>query len=219
MTIPNISGSSGVGATTRNPSASLGKNEFLKMLIAQLKNQDPTNPMDGQAMAAQLAQFSSVEQLMSINEKLAQQATGDASIAQAINNSTAINAIGRDVSAIGDQIELTRDGDARVRAIVQGSGRGTLTLRDANGTVVGRRDLGAVNAGDQEFSLGGLELGLPSGVYNWSLDVTGTDGASIPVTQFTRGRVTGLEYSASGAQLVAGKLRIPIASVVSLSDR
>jgi flagellar basal-body rod modification protein FlgD len=219
MTIPNITSSSGLTGTTRQPSTTLGKNEFLKMLIAQLKNQDPTNPMDGQQMAAQLAQFSSVEQLMSINEQLTAQAAGNASISQAINNSTAINAIGRDVAAIGDQVELTGANDIRVRAVVQGSGRGTLTLRDANGTVVGRRDLGLLNAGDQEIALGGVELGLGRGVYRWSVDVTGTDGASIPVTQFTRGRVTGLEYSASGAQLVAGKLRIPISSVVSLSDR
>ncbi len=48
----------------------MGKNEFLKLLVAQMSNQDPLNPMDGKEMAAQLAQFSSVEQLLNINTKL-----------------------------------------------------------------------------------------------------------------------------------------------------
>lgn len=50
----------------------MGKDEFLKLLVAQMKNQDPLNPMDGQQMAAQLAQFSSVEQLVNANDTLAQ---------------------------------------------------------------------------------------------------------------------------------------------------
>jgi flagellar basal-body rod modification protein FlgD len=53
-----------------NPGGKLGKDEFLKLLVAQMKNQDPLNPMDGQQMAAQLAQFSSVEQLVTANESL-----------------------------------------------------------------------------------------------------------------------------------------------------
>ena len=57
-------------ATTKK-NDSLGKDEFLKLLVAQMKNQDPLNPMDGQQMAAQLAQFSSVEQLVTANDTLA----------------------------------------------------------------------------------------------------------------------------------------------------
>ena len=57
-------------ATTKKNDA-LGKDEFLKLLVAQMKNQDPLNPMDGQQMAAQLAQFSSVEQLVTANDTLA----------------------------------------------------------------------------------------------------------------------------------------------------
>ena len=57
--------------TTTKKNDAMGKDEFLKLLVAQMKNQDPLNPMDGQQMAAQLAQFSSVEQLISANDTLA----------------------------------------------------------------------------------------------------------------------------------------------------
>jgi flagellar basal-body rod modification protein FlgD len=46
------------------------KDEFLKLLVAQLQNQDPLNPMQGDAFVAQLATFSSLEQLVSINENV-----------------------------------------------------------------------------------------------------------------------------------------------------
>ena len=50
----------------------MGKQQFLQLLVAQMKNQDPLNPMDGTQMASQLAQFSTVEQLQNANDTLPQ---------------------------------------------------------------------------------------------------------------------------------------------------
>jgi flagellar basal-body rod modification protein FlgD len=58
--------------TGAKPGGEMGKEQFLQLLVAQLKNQDPMNPQDGAQMATQLAQFSSVEQLISANDMLAQ---------------------------------------------------------------------------------------------------------------------------------------------------
>ena len=67
--------------TNRN---AMGQDEFLKMLVAQLKNQDPLNPMDGKDMAAQLAQFSTVEQLITMNKSMAAQTASATATADAI---------------------------------------------------------------------------------------------------------------------------------------
>ena len=90
-------GSSGntVTSTTSLKTKDLGKDEFFKLLIAQLKNQDPLNPQDGSAFAAQLAQFSSLEQLTNINTALAAQNANYASLL----NAQAVNLIGKEVSA------------------------------------------------------------------------------------------------------------------------
>jgi flagellar basal-body rod modification protein FlgD len=70
---PNIANAVGDGssstATERNK-AKQTKDMFLKLLVAQMKNQDPSNPASPDQLAAQLAQFSSLEQLVSMNEKL-----------------------------------------------------------------------------------------------------------------------------------------------------
>jgi len=63
-------GNSSSDAISNAAGGSLGKDEFVKLLVTQMQNQDPLNPMDGKDLAVQLAQFSSVEQLMNINTKL-----------------------------------------------------------------------------------------------------------------------------------------------------
>src|SRR5512145_3299493 len=92
-------------ATTASSTTStkniLGKDEFLKMLIAQLKHQDPLNPMDGTAFTAQLAQFSSLEQLQNINTQL----TSFTKQQQSLGNTQAVNLIGREVLAKGNAIQ------------------------------------------------------------------------------------------------------------------
>jgi len=83
-TVQNVTSYAGsaVGAQSANQnpsvSAEINKNEFLKLFIAQLKNQDPMNPVDNQQFITQLATFSSLEQLISINTavtKLANEST------------------------------------------------------------------------------------------------------------------------------------------------
>ena len=68
------------GSAVSNKKAALGKNEFLKLLVAQMKHQDPLNPTGGDQMAAQLAQFSSLEQLQNINASLESQSAGQGAV-------------------------------------------------------------------------------------------------------------------------------------------
>lgn len=57
-------------AITQAAGGEMGKDQFVKLLVTEMQNQDPLNPMDGKELAVQLAQFSSVEQLMNVNTKL-----------------------------------------------------------------------------------------------------------------------------------------------------
>ena len=73
----------------------LGRDEFFKMLIAQLKNQDPLNPQQGTEFAAQLAQFASLEQLTSLNSALTSQSQSSANFV----NMQSVNLIGKEITA------------------------------------------------------------------------------------------------------------------------
>ena len=78
----------------------LGKNDFLKLLVAQLQAQNPLDPQSAEDFSAQLAQFSSLEQLTNVNENLKQ----IESFEQAVNNASLVNLIGKNVDSPGDRI-------------------------------------------------------------------------------------------------------------------
>jgi flagellar basal-body rod modification protein FlgD len=205
------------GASTTAPGGAMGKNEFLKLLIAQMQNQDPMNPMQGDQMAAQLAQFSSLEQLQQINENLTGQASAAGSLLGAVQSNAAIGTIGHRIVAAGNQIEIGgANGVTSVTADVGGTGgTATLNIYDANGKVVGTRDLGEVKGGRQSFDLGDADDDL-SGAYTYGIDVKDSSGAAVSVLTYMTGRVDGISSGANGLVLNLGKLTVPYASVVQV---
>ncbi len=200
--------------TFGNPS--LGKDEFLKLLVAQLKNQDPMNPTNPEQMAAQLAQFSSVEQLININERLGSQSDSNASMAAALNNSAAVGVLGKTVLSVGDTVDLTGAANDTVTVAVDGGGDATLTIYDADGVEVGSREVGPVGGGRQEIEVGTAADGLAPGRYRYELTVTDTQGESVQVQTFARAHVDGLRYTPQGPVLTSGTLEIPLADVVEI---
>lgn len=94
-----IDGMTGTNTTTvpkqNITTKAMGKDDFLKMLIAQLKNQDPTNPQQGTEFAAQLAQYSSLEQLTNLNETMTRQGLSNNKLIEA----QAVNLIGKQITA------------------------------------------------------------------------------------------------------------------------
>ena len=190
------------------------------MLVTQLRYQDPMNPMEGQEFAAQLAQFSSVEQLVQLNEQYQSQSAAAAALLQATNSNTALATIGRTVFALGDQVELpaTDPQLTEVSFTVGGyGGQATLVLLDESGNEVGTADLGVLGAGRQTVRLGDAAEGLPSGVYGYRVDVKDGD-KDVEVETYMTAKVDGVRYGADGAVLTAGRLTIPIGQVIRVSD-
>lgn len=210
----------GMGTASGPSGAKLGKDEFLKLLVAQLRNQDPTNPSRPEEFAAQLAQFSSLEQLINVNETLSAQAEANAAMAQALNNSAAVNVLGRTVLALGDSVQVTGAGEETITAGVGGTGgTATLTLYDVNGGKVGSRELGTIGGGRQEIELGSLAEGLAPGRYRYELTVTDAAGEPVQVQTFSRMAIDGLRYGPRGPMLISGGLEIPLADVVEIIAR
>ena len=101
----------------REASADLDRDDFLRMLIAQLENQDPLDPQDAAEFTAQLATFSSVEQLLAIRTGIDQLVTNDSTGEDTSDSATvdqilaAANLIGRDVLVEGQQFEVPNEGN------------------------------------------------------------------------------------------------------------
>lgn len=204
------------GAT--GPGGKLGKDEFMRLLTTQLRYQDPMNPMDGHQLAADLAQFSGLEQLLNINDQLGVQKDQGDVILSAINSSVAMGTIGKTVIAVGDQVVLADDGtgaiDGKIIADIEREGNATLELLNDNGDVIGRRQLGYLKAGtQQEFDIGSAGNGLQPGLYHVRVMVPDASGVATPQTTYFTGTVDGLSYSPTGAVLTSGPVEITLGVV------
>ena len=200
------------------PGGVMGKDEFLKLFITQLRNQDPTNPMDGQQLASQLAQFTSVEQLINLNEQMQLQISELQGLGAATTAGHALGMIGRTVVAESDQVAIGAGGsDAVTVRVGEGGGTATLRIYDSAGNEVGSRALGEIEAGRQTIPLGSAADGLAPGAYRYKVEVTDAAGAPVPVQTYTVGTVDGVRSGLGTPLLTIGPLEIPVLAVVEVS--
>jgi len=202
----------------RKAQGAMGKDDFLKLLVAQLKNQDPQSPANADQMAAQLAQFSSVEQLTNISKTLETQGASQASLLNEVAAGTAVNNIGRRLSAQSDLLEIDGSGNETLLVTSTG-GPATMNVYNATtGALVATKDMGSLGAGTQEIVVGRALGDLTPGVYRVTVGPTDASNPAV-FTTGVRGVVTGLEASPNGLMYTMGRLRIPLGAVTSISTR
>lgn len=217
-TAPTATTSTAAAAGLRSTKPALGKDDFLKLLVAQLKNQDPQNPADGTQMAAQLAQFSSVEQLTNINDKLASQGTAQTSLISQVAMGAASGNIGKVITAESDLIQLDGSGTETLQVTGTG-GAAVLNVFDARtGAAITTRAMGSLGAGTNTIVVGQALRSLPPGVYK--VTVTPADSTSAATyTTAVRGVADGIETTSDGLQYTVGALLIPVSSVTAVTTK
>ncbi len=221
--IDAVAGSGAAASSTeavpdpKNPGGALGQEEFLTLLVTQLKNQDPLNPMNAEQFASQLAQFSSLEQLIQINDTLESQADQGSNLMQAMNASTALGVVGRDVLAAGSALEVTEDGASPVVVGVGGETvSGTLTIYGEGGEEVASMKLGALEPGRQDIEIDDAVSGLAPGRYTFGVELQDASGDAVESQTFSRMHIDGVRYGPEGPVLISGDLEIPLSNVVDV---
>ena len=215
---------SGGGSQAASQAANdeLGKNDFLRLLVAQLGNQDPTNPMEGREFAAQLAQFTSVEQLTNISGQIqAQQGANDA-LTQSINSGVATDLIGRTVEAGGTTIQWTDAGEETTIGVDLDApaSEATITIRDAAGNAVHTQTLDDVSDGSAEITWDGTADGggtVPEGSYTIDVSATDADGNPVGTTPYITGTVDRVTFGQEGTQLWVDGIKVSMGRVRSVA--
>jgi flagellar basal-body rod modification protein FlgD len=194
----------------------LGKEDFLKLLVAQLAHQDPLAPMENTEFVSQLAQFSSLEQMMGVNQNLELLQIGQA----AMTNSQVAGLIGKQIEAKGDVLQLTQQGPASVNFDLQApASEVTIKIRNQQGEVVRTLSLGARNPGlnsaewDGRDGMGNL---MPTGTYQVEVSAKDASGADVGVSSRFKGIVTGITYQNGVPLLEVGSSTVRVGDVVAV---
>jgi flagellar basal-body rod modification protein FlgD len=218
------SGSAGSGAasgTGSTNSTTLGGADFLTLMLAQLKNQDPTSPVDSNTFLTQLAQLSEVQGITSLN-------TSFGALSSSLTSNQALQAsslLGHQALVSSSTATLAAKGTVTGAVNVpQTTSQVVLSISDSTGALVGQINLGAQSAGLASFTWNGTEGNgsqAPPGQYTLSAQYAGAAAGGTAATTLVNGTVESVSMGAGSAGLtvnVAGVGSVPFSSVQQISN-
>jgi flagellar basal-body rod modification protein FlgD len=217
-------GTAGAGGTGSAPAANgttLGGTDFLTLMLAQLKNQDPTSPVDSNTFLTQLAQLSEVQGITSLN-------TSFGALSSSLTSNQALQAS----SLLGHQALVTSS-TATIAAggtvtgavnVPQTTSQVVLNISDSSGVLVGQFNLGAQPAGLTSFSWDGTEGNgskAPAGTYTLTAQYAGATKGGAAATTLVNGTIESVSMGAGSTGMtlnVAGVGSVPYSSVQQISN-
>jgi flagellar basal-body rod modification protein FlgD len=171
------------------------KEDFLNILVAQLQNQDPLNPMENDQFAVDLAQFSQVEQLINLNEKFDNQSSSSGSLAQYLGQQVELN---------WDNISLQEGSDESLAVTLNGNATEVkVELLDDKDVVKETIELGSLSSGNHSIDL--KDLADEKGVTKFKVKATDDSGNEVKLTSGVSGIVSGFVPGASGSLLIGNR--------------
>jgi flagellar basal-body rod modification protein FlgD len=210
--------STNAAASEAVPKKTLDKDDFLFLLVTQLKSQDPLKPMDSTEFTAQLAQFNSLEQLRNINSSLETLQLYEASM----NNAQAVSFIGKHVTVSGNGIEVASGNADPMPFTLAGDAQGVfLAVYDSEGNLVRTIEQSAMAAGEHSVQWDGKDsegTQVPDGQYTFEVTAVDENDAAVSVSPFMVGRVTGVVFKNGVTCVVVNNQEIPIGRVVKINE-
>jgi flagellar basal-body rod modification protein FlgD len=195
----------------------LGRNDFMRLLLTQLRNQNPLDPTKDTEFIAELAQFSSLEQLIQVNDGLGRVESGQ----QSLINAQALDLIGRAVLVDSGGTLRLRDGqsDEIVYALAEPAARARLEVSGADGRILRTQELEGIVPGrwsvrwDGKDDKGNL---LPDDDYTYRILAEQTDGTPVETASFLSLSVDGVNFASGGLTLVSRDREIPFLNIIEI---
>lgn len=172
---------------------------FLTLLVTQLKNQDPMNPMENAELTSQLAQLSTVEEIGKLNTSM----TSFVDQFRASQSLQAASLVGRQVLTTGDDIQLGSKGGMGAVDLEGAADQVTVRITDANGITVRVLELGQQAAGFSPFVWDGLNQSgqaAAQGAYRYTVTASQA-GEKVETTSYALDQVMSVSLEEGGTYL------------------
>lgn len=197
----------------------LDKDDFLKLMLTQMKYQDPTTPLESHEMAAQLAQFTSLEQMQNMNTNIESLVKSEKPNAQF----QALQFIGKSVESDSGRIFRNEDSsshDLRFN-IGKNAKEVVVNIKDGDGNVTRSYMLNDLKAGQNSITWNGLDADDKTarpGTYSVEISAVDDQGQKVASNTKIAGKITGVNYSAQGPLLMIGNQSVPMSEVRKIVD-
>ncbi|MCD4715463.1 MAG: hypothetical protein K8R45_01830 [Desulfobacterales bacterium] len=216
MDITTIGSSYQETSTSDTIKKELGREDFLTLLVAQLKHQDPLNPLESTEFTSQLAQYSSLEQLFNANENLELISSGQ----EEASKLQVLGFIGKEVVAEGANLLLEQDETSMGSFTLDEVADCNVLITDANGNYVREMSLGYLEPGSHDFEWDGRDDSgniQETGIYRFEVTALTEDGETLSVKQLITGKITGVDLEGDSPILYVGGIPISLSQVVDIS--
>lgn len=220
--IEGVSTTTTTTTTETQGKSSLGKDDFLKLMIAQLQNQDPLEPMDGSQYSAQLAQFSSLEQMKNMNDTLKMSLDANYLLTQSVTNSMTAGLVGKEVKVAVDKINYTGQDKTQIGyELLDNAGTLEVNIYTKDGVLIKTFDDLEKDAGqyklDWDFTdNSGNKLSV--GEYKVEVKAKNQNLKDMKVPQYLVGKISGVRFSQNGATLLVNGTEYKISDVFEVVD-
>ncbi|MGK5081694.1 flagellar hook assembly protein FlgD [Bdellovibrionota bacterium FG-1] len=182
----------------------LGKDDFLRIMITQMKNQDPTNPFKADQMASQMAQFSTVEQLKNMSDSMAKLTTAN----QPLERLAMTNMIGKTLTVDRGRFPHTEGQNEQLGfGLPKDATQVSISLINDQGETILQKDLGKMKAGEGSFTWDGKRsntLAAKTGTYMIRVDAQDENGQKLETNSQTTARVIGISFEGAEPVFLVG---------------
>ena len=221
MDISNIASQTAglTGQSQQTDNSKLGQEQFLQLLVAQMQNQDPINPMDGKEFASQLAQFNSVEQLIGVNNGLESLQQSQEMMSAGMTNSMAASLTGKEVRALSNKVHLEPGQETDINYELNNSAEKVdIVIKDGSGSEVRNVSLEGLDSGENSWTWDGKNNdGVRVADGNYTVDIQASNGDStVDSRMFIEGVASKVRFAGNGVMLSIGNVEVPIGDVESV---
>lgn len=218
----NSAGLENFGPQTQKTKNIVGKDDFLKLLTYQLRAQNPLKPYDNQEFAAQLAQFSQLEQLTDIRTLLEEQMQMNMLLTQTISNTALPGLLGKYANAITDKLSFDGDNPVKLGYSINANAQsGNLIIRDESGKVIRTIQLDGMDLkqGEHWINWDGKDSEgniVSSGKYTFSVEMRDSSGGSFTGKTYITGKIEAVRFKSEGTLLVIAGMEIPLSEITDI---
>lgn len=201
---------------------SLGKDDFLQLLVTKMQNQDPLSPMEDEDFIAQLAQFSSLEQMNNIADGIATSNQWDLLQMQSLNNALASGLIGKEIKAEYSGVYIEDGKSATVSfTMPEGASQVELTIKDVSGNIVATVSKFNVGSGVNSIVWDATDARgnrVDDGFYTVEAKATRATGTTFSPSLSLVGKVDTVVYRDGNAYVSVNGVDIPLGDIAAVGE-